>query len=68
MAESFGYKTRRSGLTALSPGSGSMMETGHVIHTFTLSSQPRNFGRHAATSENLFVSLFSIETSFCVPF
>ena len=25
-----------------------MMDTGHVIHTFTLSSQPRNFGRHAA--------------------
>ena len=27
-----------------------MMDTGHVIHTFTLSSQPRNFGRHAAES------------------
>ena len=34
-----------------SPGSGSMMDTGHVIHTFTLSSQPRNFGRHAAGAE-----------------
>ena len=31
-----------------SPGSGSMMDTGHVIHTFPVRSQPRNFGRHAA--------------------
>ena len=30
-----------------------MMDTGHVIHTFTLSSQPRNFGRHAALHDVL---------------
>ena len=33
---------------SLSPRSGSMMDTVHVFDTFTLTSQLRNFGLHAA--------------------